>query len=285
LTVDNAAVAETANRQGSGQTMEFVATFAAAPYQHIGYGTSFNNPDPWVIFSTGTFSGGDQLYARSSDGQSSGLGAGNLGTHRFRLLWNASSFQFFVDGLLAQTINFTVGAPPNLGPILSDNSGSGGTTAGVLVADWLRMSPYNTSCTFTSRVFDKTSTGNWWDTMASTLDVPAGTSATFRVRFGTTPTYDIGTWTAWLTPAGGTGIKMQEQYLQYEVTLTTASTQFTPVVSSVTLNYSDAPTAVTLQSLATRSVVLDSSTAVTVGLLLAAAAGYIVLRRRSRVAS
>jgi hypothetical protein len=221
---------------------------------------------------------GDQLYARTLDanGQTwTPLGNTYFGSpHRYRIEWAGSQADYYIDNILVAThTSLTFDTP--MYAVVSDPANDGIP----LVVDWMRMGPYNTACTYTSRVFDKGSVTNWWNNLLSTVDLPAGTAATFQVRFGNTPTPDA-TWSGFLTPLGGTGINRQERYMQYEVTLNTANSQFTPAVSSVNISYGDTPTAVTMQSLTVRSAGAEMSIVVPAGLLLAAVASYVVFRKR-----
>jgi hypothetical protein len=274
LTVNGAAVAQTANRQSSGQTMEFVATFLnGVTNQHVGLGTSFPLEEPWAIFSTWN-APDNRLYARTTEPRNLPLGTFLDVPNRYKVWWDGSNANFYVNGAPLQTMLFTSGTA--LGPVISDYNGGTG-----LVVDWLRMSPYNTSCTFTSQVFDKTATDNWWNNLSATTDLPAGTTAVFQVRFGdASDTSDL-SWTAWVAPSGGTGINSQHRYMQYQVALTTSNTQVTPVVSSVTLSYGDTPTAVTLQSITAQGVGAPIGIVVAGGLVLAAVTSYAVYRKRS----
>jgi hypothetical protein len=268
------------------RVLEFVATFGPGR-QHAGFGSFDLNSTPWAIFSTVDYTTngyGGQLYARTRDltnpETSSPLGSTYLGNpHRYRIEWTATQVAYYIDGGLVATHNSPTISTP-MYPVVSDPADNDGTS---LVVDWMRMGPYNTSCTYTSQVFDK-GTVAYWDTMTSTLNLPTGTSAAFQVRFATTvtPTAD---WTSWLTPAGtnGTGgIRRPEQYMQYQVTLNTSNAQITPVVSDVWVNFSDTPTAVTMQSLTARSAGTEVGLVLPVGLILATTAGYVVLRKRRR---
>jgi hypothetical protein len=144
---------------GPGRTLEFVATFNADGYQHIGFGANdptFNN-GPWIMFSTGP--GGTQLYARivtsaagpyNSGDDAIALGSQYLGSpHQYRIVWNTNSIDLYIDGAQVVTRNLTISDPMRMA--ISDyvnNSIS-------LTADWIRMSPpYASPCTFTSRVFN-----------------------------------------------------------------------------------------------------------------------------------
>ena len=52
---------------GPGSVLDFNATFAAQPFQHVGFANDFNDP-PWAMFSTGGGTLPVGLYARTWDG-------------------------------------------------------------------------------------------------------------------------------------------------------------------------------------------------------------------------
>ena len=213
-----------------GHSLEFVADFSAAN-QHVGFANDFNSGD-WAIFSTGAT--GDQLYARSLvGGQQTNLGLGLSylnGYHRYRIDWSAAGATFFIDGtqVASQAVSFTT----SLRPAASD-SGNG---SGSLAIDWMRMSPYATSATFTSRVLDA-GTQVDWGTLNAATQVPTGASApTFMVRVGNTPTPGAG-WTSFTSVANGGDVPGSSQYLQYQVSLGTSDAAVTPEVDSVSIGY------------------------------------------------
>ena len=70
LTVDGA-FAATSTSYTPGRSLEFVATFQAVPFQHVGFAVDLNGA-PWAIFSTG--SDGATLKARTNDGSSNDHG-------------------------------------------------------------------------------------------------------------------------------------------------------------------------------------------------------------------
>ena len=93
---------------GSGNSLEFVATFSGDANQHIGLGTDFTSA-PWAIFSTGS---GGGLYARTNNG-STGIDTlilGNwLGTaHRYHIDWNTSGIVFSIDGTVVATHSISI---------------------------------------------------------------------------------------------------------------------------------------------------------------------------------
>ena len=102
------------------------------------------------MFST---SGGDGLYARSNNGAGQALntlvpGAWFGASHRFRIVWNASSVVYFVDGV--QVASHAVSIGGTMRPMASDYEGEGDA----LKIDWMRMTPYAAASTYLSGVFD-----------------------------------------------------------------------------------------------------------------------------------
>ena len=253
VTVDQAAI-WTNTLFAPGRSLEFVANFSD-PNQHIGFANDFNSGD-WAIFSSGA--SGDQLYARSNvpGGVDTPLGAGYLdGLHRFRIEWTATSARYFVDGIqVAFHTGLTFSA--NLRPAASDANASGS-----LAIDWMRMSPYPASGTFTSRVHDAGVAVDW-RTLDGTATSPAGTGIAFEVRTGDTPTPD-GTWSDFAPVADGADIPGTSRYIQYRATLTTGDTGVTPSLEQVALGYV-APVDETAPTITARSP-NPSATGVAVG--------------------
>jgi hypothetical protein len=229
-TIDGALLA-TGTYFGAGRALEFVATFnGSAPFQHIGLGTDLNSA-PWAIFSTG-FLGGT-LYARtnSGGGQIDTPIAGNwLGApHRYRIEWTTTSVIYSIDGTQVAAHNLTLSG--NLRPILSDASPGSGN----LRADWLRLSPYASSGTFTSRVFDSGGAATW-GTVAWSDEVPSGTSLVLSVRTGNTPTPDE-SWTTFASVAKGATLGNTGRYLQYHAVLGTNTADRTPALRDLVIGF------------------------------------------------
>jgi hypothetical protein len=65
LTLNGDRAATTASF-GPGRSIEFVATFRAESFQHVGFVADMSFNSPWAIVSTGT--AGDGVYARTSGG-------------------------------------------------------------------------------------------------------------------------------------------------------------------------------------------------------------------------
>ena len=134
---------------GPGSSIEFDATFGAAPFQHIGFGTDLD-AQPWAFFSTKDTT--DTLYARTkttsgtidtplTPSEGSYIG----GAHRYRIEWGTSEVRFFIDGALVQTHAATIGSP--MQAVMSDYA----TGGAALSVDALTLSTRPSSGTFTSR--------------------------------------------------------------------------------------------------------------------------------------
>src|SRR5262249_46905047 len=173
---------------GSSRSVEFSATFSGAPYEHVRFGLTFNET-PWAIFSSGP---GDALYARTNNGTAAvdtAIAGSWFGApHRYRIDWNAASVTYSVDGVVVVTHNVAIGGAKR--PHASDYDGDGRA----LAVQWLHLTPYATSATFTSAVFDAAAPVNWTGA-AWTGVTPTGTSVVLSVRSGNTAAPD-GTWTA-----------------------------------------------------------------------------------------
>jgi hypothetical protein len=229
LTV-NGARAGTSSTYGRGRSLEFVATFSGAANQSAGFGVDFVT-NQWAMFGTST---GNALYARSRAGSSATnttLTGVALGVpHLFRIDWNSSSVVYSVDGVVRAT--HTVSSGSSLRPLVAD----GAATGGAVVVDWMRMTPYSTSGTYTSKVFDAGASGPW-GTASWTASLPAGTAVTVSVRTGNTATPGTG-WSSWRTLSGsGASIAATSRYIQYRVTFSTSSNRFSPALADITLRW------------------------------------------------
>jgi hypothetical protein len=216
----------------AGRAVEFVATFTAGPYQHIGFGDTLNAA-PWAIFST---AGGQGFFARTNNGASATdtpLPNTLLGSpHRYRIEWSPSQILYRVDGALVATHQLAIAESMN--PIASEPA-SGGAALSI---DWLRMTPYAPSATFTSRVLDAGSMVSW-STADWTAVIPAGTTLGLSARFGDTPIPDAG-WTTYAALSAGGALSTSSRYVQYRATMTSAGPD-TPVLSDVTFTVAAPP--------------------------------------------
>jgi hypothetical protein len=215
---------------GPGRALEFMATFSGAANQHAGFGLMLNEP-PWAMFSTHS---GGSLWARTrlgSTSQDTPLAANWLGTpHRFHIIWNETSVVYMIDGLVVAT--HLLGLTPSMRPVISDPT----VGQGIVVVDWLRLTPYATAGTFLSRVLDAGAMVSW-ENLTWTSTVPVGTNLGLSVRQGNTPTPD-GSWTAFVPLAwSGMPIGGRARYVQYRAILTSTIPLQTPTLHSVTITY------------------------------------------------
>jgi hypothetical protein len=106
---------------------------------------------------------------------------------------------------------------------------------GALKVDWMRVTPYSTSGTYTSSVYDA-GASVVWQALSFLADLPAGTTATVQVRTAQ-PDAVTGApvWSAWQTVASGGLIGAQARYAQYQITLGTSSALATPTVKEIAL--------------------------------------------------
>jgi hypothetical protein len=231
LTVDGAE-AQTAASFVPTRAVDFVATFGGAPFQHVGLSDGFNSA--WAIFSTSNTT--NQLFARTNNGGATidtPLSGSLIGfPHHYRIVWNPTTVEFYVDGALVATHNATITTA--MSPAASDFNAGGA----VLSVDWLHMSPYTSPKVVTSSVLDAGATADW-DRLSWNADTPAGTSVAFEFRTGDTPTPD-GSWSAFAPVASsGDAVGGHARYAQYRVTLATTDATNTPVVHDVTATYGD----------------------------------------------
>lgn len=235
LTVDGA-IAATTTAYGPGRSLEFMGTFNPAPFQHIGLAADMAFNAPWALFSTGNSS--NYLYARTSDGLNVFLPGVCLGTpYRFRIDW-MTNVVFSIDGIPVATNSATIAG--SLRPIVSDFSVGGPG----LSVDWLRLTPYASSETFTSRILDAGQAVTW-QSLTWTADTPVGTTLSLSYRFGNTPALD-GSWSSF-TPvaASGAALAGNSRYFQYRAQLATSQANQTPALKDVTVACSFRPTVVT----------------------------------------
>ena len=226
---------------GPGRSVEFVATFAGDPYQHSGLGQTMNSTtEPFALFSTvwydalGVFHSGDKLAARSFTGLGAEMNTvlGTTGTeflnapHRFRIDWQLSQINYYVDDMLMASHAITVAGP--MRPVAASDIAS---MSGNVVVDFIRMTPYASSGSFLSRVLDGGGAVAWnnmtWISMSDSLKM--------YVRGGNTPTPDA-TWTAFTAVAAPGAISLSSRYIQYRADMTTVDPSVTPELHDVVIS-------------------------------------------------
>ena len=120
-------------------------------------------------------------------------------------------------------------------PLPADSQVGGPT----LSVDWLRMSPYAASGSFTSRVWDTYGTVDS-GTISWDADAPTGTGVALSFRTGDTPTPD-GSWSSFAAVSDGAPIGSGFRYFQYRANLSTTDTDQTPALEEVRVVYNATP--------------------------------------------
>ena len=151
LRVDGA-LAGTADTYDPGQVVEFTATFAKVKNQNAGFGVNLDNY-PFAVFTTTAGYTPTSLYAWTGDenGNERTTELPNVDPtvpHRFKIAWGVSSATYWVDGV--QVAQHALSAAGPTRPVVADGLATGGS----LKLHWLRVTPYTTPGTFTSRVLD-----------------------------------------------------------------------------------------------------------------------------------
>ena len=217
---------------GAGRAIEFVGTFNGATFQNAGFGLDLNGTasESWAMFGVNGTAGTLQARTLTAGGAITDvpLGAQYIGSaHLFRIEWD-TAVRFYIDGTLVHTAATVSGT---MRPIASDfNTGGGGLTI-----DWMRMTPYASPGTFTSRVLDAGASANW-GTLSYVADIPSGTAVGLSVRHGNTPTPD-GTWSAFAPVANGGAVGGNSRYIQYQAAFSTTAPDLTASLSSVSIGY------------------------------------------------
>jgi N,N-dimethylformamidase beta subunit-like protein/uncharacterized protein DUF4082/Big-like domain-containing protein/K319-like protein/purple acid phosphatase-like protein len=229
--VVNGARTDPTTLSAAGHSVEFVATFSAEPFQHVGFGTDLNGA-PWAIFSTGT--AGTALQARSNNGstQQDDTIPGNwLGApHRFRIDWSSSQVVYSIDGTVVAT--HAIAVTDQMRPVVSD-ANVNGTNVPV---DWLQASPFSTTCLYVSKPIDASAQLSW-TRLRSNGTTPANTTYAIDTR----TSRDGTAWSAFARVNGGVISSPPGRYLQYRIGLVTTDGLSTPIVSSVEVDAANLP--------------------------------------------
>jgi len=208
-----------------GSSIEYVATYNSGSFQNVGLAATQGFDAPWVTIGQGSSPDGN-LYARSSADPGGGVNLGPLlGTpHRFLIKWNAGNFEFYVDGSTSPAATISIAVSQPMFVQISDVN----TSDGSLSVDWLRVTPYTASGSFTSRIFDAGATTNW-GAVTWIAAVPSGTGLQLFVRTGNTASPD-NTWSNYTAVTNSGNVGVTSRYLQYRVDLSTTDTKLTPVL-------------------------------------------------------
>jgi hypothetical protein len=227
-----------------GRSLEFSATYATGTlYQQGGFGGGNNTPDPpnSEIYNTApmaTFSSEDGTVLRArawTSGSANNVNpvAGSWfgAPHRYRMVWNTASVEYYIDGAPTPAYTWNVSVPGPMRPAFSEYYAAGGG----LSVDWMRMSPFASPCAFESRIMDAGHGVNWL-TLAATGSLPTGTGYSFETRTAM-ELPPGGSWTAWTPVIGNAIASPNGRYLQYRATLTTSDDRTTPELQNVTVSF------------------------------------------------
>ena len=216
--------------------LDFAATFTADAFQHVGFGTDFND-GPWAMFSTGGGALPVGLYARTLAPGGTAMNTAIAASIRWRSTTTASSgpppqVRYYVDGALVATHAIAISA--QMRPIASDFDTDGGSVR----VDHLNLLLLSHRGHIHVSRLRRRRPPRYVAGLNAEFDTPAGTGVTFEVHSGSTPTPDA-SWTAWqpVGPSGEVPGALGRRYLQYRVTLTTTDSSVTPLVRSVTVGY------------------------------------------------
>jgi hypothetical protein len=239
-----------------GQSFESDATFSTDATEAVGFVSATASALAIFTTSNGT------LHAYATDGvrtptdiviPGSWLGS----PHRFRIDWGTSAIVFSIDG--GQVASIALSIPTNMAPALFDIT----TGQGALKVDWIRLTPYATSGTFTSQVLNA-GVAIPWTSASWTAQVPAGSSLAMSARFGNTAVPDA-SWTPFTAlPTSGGSPAQTSQYVQYRAVLT-GNGSVTPVLRDVSFGGSAPPTSI---AVADASVVEGNAGTVNAGFVL-----------------
>ena len=136
--------------------------------------------------------------------------------HHYRIDWSATQADFFIDGLLVST-NTANPVTANMRPAISDVV----PAFPALVVDWIRMTPYDSPCSFLSAVIDGGNAAANWTTLVANGLQPPGATYVLETRTGNVPVPN-GTWSPFAAVGPLDAINSPHgRYLQYRATLTT----------------------------------------------------------------
>lgn len=210
-----------------GRTLEFVATFSGGMYQAAGLGVDFRDP-PYAAFDTTQAMNGIYTNTNATRTLISGDFFGE--PHHYRIDWTNTGVTYYIDGNLVHTDAIEISA--NLRPILADHD----VGSLKLQVDWLHLTPYTSSGTYQSRIFDGGGPVNWGLVTWSATS-PAGTNISMFARSGNTSIPDA-SWTEFLPISNNTTVGAHARYLQYQANLSTSASNQTPALRDISIRYS-----------------------------------------------
>lgn len=152
------------------------------------------------------------------------------GAHTYRVDLANGGTTFFVDDVQVAASGFTPMATS-----FKVTAVDGTVVNGPLSIDWVRVAPYATSGTYTSRVIDA-GASVVWDAVTAVSALPTSTGLTLKVRSGNTATPGTG-WTTWRIVSASGQISLVGRYVQVQLAPTTTATFVTPEVDKFTVGY------------------------------------------------
>jgi Putative metal-binding motif len=243
LTVNSGRVNSDPVAYGPGRALEFVATFGAQTFQHVGLGDGDNSitasgiygasTRQWTMFSTNNTT--TDVFARSSNGTTDTVTSVAVipvtpVPHLYRIEWDVSEVRYYIDGGLVATHAVAIAGP--MRPAISEFQ----IPAPALIVDWIRMTPFGAGCTFDSAVFDGANGGADWSTLDAGTVLPTGTGITVQTRSGNTPAPD-GSWSAFQALSGNTIQSPTRRYLQYRAALSSTDPNATAELEDAEVCY------------------------------------------------
>jgi hypothetical protein len=220
---------------GTPRALDIMATLTA-PNQAIGLGAG-SLASPLAVF---VVKPDGLLYIRTIAPNTSGVivtketavaGSWLGAPHVFHIDWNAANAAYKIDGTAVGSHTGLQWGSLAMAPVILDSaSGDGGVTV-----DWIRLSPYAASGTF-SKVFDAGGVATWTK-LTTSATVPAGSAVSVSYRTGNTAAPDA-SWSAFTTLAGTGGtLTGSGQYMELRMQFSTTNSIKTPVVNDFTIVY------------------------------------------------
>jgi hypothetical protein len=219
LSVDNTRV-DSGVMAGPGSSLRFRGMFGTQSFEHVGFGTTFDDTTPWAIFSTGSTN--SAISARTSTGAAETVTpiAAVPGTdYDFRIDWTPIAFVYYVNG--TEVARHPVPIAAQMKPLASDINPDN-----VISLDSMMLRTVS-SGTYESKALDA---GDARVVGVAFAQTSAGQVA-YQTRSGSTATPGGPGWSAW----GPSNATKPARYVQYRATLTAGAID--PKVTAASVNF------------------------------------------------
>jgi hypothetical protein len=155
--------------------------------------------------------------------------------HVYRIEWDTDETRYYVDGNLEHTQGWDSLFTPYVWAAYTIEANR------PVEVDWVRVSYYPTmSGQYKSNTVNSGQFDSHWTTLEWAPSTQPGGSMSIETRTSNDGT----TWSAWTSlGSGNTVLSLNGQYLQYRITLNTTDVNVSPEIDSVTVSYSNVPTA------------------------------------------